>query len=385
MRLQRFYSSCPRDSSILSPLFSRSHITLHQLSNVYYPNHSIALGSRYFVAQPSLNSALDSDGSLLRAPKVVDQVSLHIPATTANMGPGYDSFGMAVDLHNKLTVSRADKFSVEIFGEGKNSLATDENNLIVKACGDAYNALGFSMPPLKFSCTNYIPNTRGLGSSSAALVGGLAAGLVLCGKDLHAPATKQLLLQMAAEIEGHPDNVAPAIYGGFQVAIKTEAGWITQRINVPAGLQTVLFIPDMEMRTSKARGILKDDVPRSSAVFNLARASMLVNCFSTGRLEALRYATCDALHQPQRGTMFPIEPIVNAALDSGAHGAWLSGAGSTIMAITGGHGTNVDADTLATAMAQEVAHAMSTEAKKRDITGRIRITTPVDIGIHYTT
>ena len=142
---------------------------------------------------------------------------LNVPATTANLGPGFDSFGFALDVWNRVTVQRADKFSMVISGEGADRLRADEDNMVVRMTQRAMETLGQEMPPLRIECQNAVPPTRGMGSSSAALVAGLAAGLALGGKDMSTPATKKLLLQLAAEEEGHADNVAPAIYGGFQV------------------------------------------------------------------------------------------------------------------------------------------------------------------------
>ena len=201
-----------------------------------------------------------------------------------------------------------------------------------------------------------IPPTRGMGSSSAALVAGLAAGLAFGGKDMSTPATKKLLLQLAAEEEGHADNVAPAIYGGFQIAFNTDEQWITQRVGLPDGLQCVLFIPDDEMSTTEARAVLPSSLSYKDAVHNISRAAMLVNCFSTAQFDPLRYAMQDRLHQQYRSHMFPFEPFIQTALEAGAHGAFLSGAGPTVLAIAGGVGI---ADPGSDTMSQFLAEAVS--------------------------
>ena len=205
--------------------------------------------------------------------ETVDRVDVHVPATTANMGPGFDSLGLAMNVYNRLVVTRADKFSMTIEGEGADRIKPSPDNLIVKCVEKGLAAVGQPMVPLHFECQNSVPPTRGMGSSSAALVSGLAAGLALGGKDLSTPATKKLLLQLAADEEGHPDNVAPAIYGGFQVAFRTACPgqWVTQRVNIPTGLQCVLFIPDDEMKTSEARGCLPENL--TCAARNSARNS----------------------------------------------------------------------------------------------------------------
>ena len=232
--------------------------------------------------------------------KPVDRVVINVPATTANLGPGFDSFGFALDVWNRLIVERADKYSMTITGEGADRLDTSENNMVVQMTYRALKSLGISdIPPLRFQCMNAVPPTRGMGSSSAALVAGLAAGLAFGGKDMSSQATKKLLLQLAADAEGHADNVAPAIYGGFQIAFKAGADtdkqqWITQRVSVPHGMQCVLFIPDDEMSTTEARACLPDALPYKDAVFNISRAAMLVNCFATGQVCACARACARA-------------------------------------------------------------------------------------------
>jgi len=311
---------------------------------------------------------------------------VNVPATTANLGPGFDSFGFALDVWNRVTVERADTYSMTILGEGEGKIDPTADNIVVRMCKRALETLGQEMPPLRFECQNAVPPTRGMGSSSAALVSGLAAGLALGGKDLSTPATKKLLLQLAADEEGHPDNVAPAIYGGFQIALATPSGqWITQRVNIPDGLQCVLFIPDEEMSTTAARAALPEQLSYQDAIHNISRAAMLVNCFATGQFDPLRYAMQDRLHQQYRSHMFPFEPIIKVALEAGAHGAYLSGAGPTVLAIAGGVGTaNVGSDTMSQFLAEAVSEAMVTEAAERGISGTAHIATPSEVGIKST-
>ena len=345
--------------------------------------------------------------------ETVDRVDVHVPATTANMGPGFDSLGLAMNVYNRLVVTRADKFSMTIEGEGADRIKPSPDNLIVKCVEKGLAAVGQPMVPLHFECQNSVPPTRGMGSSSAALVSGLAAGLALGGKDLSTPATKKLLLQLAADEEGHPDNVAPAIYGGFQVAFRTACPgqWVTQRVNIPTGLQCVLFIPDDEMKTSEARGCLPENLTcaarNSGAIFraqfapaqfsdvrlltplryadavhNISRAAMLVNCFATSQFDPLRYAMEDKLHQPHRKHMFPYYPIIEASLEAGAHGAFLSGAGPTVLAIAGGVGASgVGTDTMSQFLAEAVSEAMTKEALKHNITGTVHIAQATETGV----
>jgi len=309
--------------------------------------------------------------------KPVDRVVINVPATSANLGPGFDSFGFALDVWNRLIVERADKFSMTINGEGADRLDVSENNLIYQMTKHALAELGCEMPPLRFECQNAVPPTRGMGSSSAALVAGLAAGLAFGGKDMSTPATKKLLLQLAAEAEGHADNVAPAIYGGFQISFQAGGQWITQRVTLPSGMQCVLFIPDDEMSTKEARQVLPKALPYKDAVFNISRAAMLVNCFATAQFDPLRYAMEDRLHQQYRAHMFPFEPFIKTALEAGAHGAFLSGAGPTILAIAGGVGVaDVGSDTMSQFLAEAVSEAMLDVARKEGLPGTVHISAP---------
>ena len=313
---------------------------------------------------------------------------MSVPATSANMGPGFDSFGFAVDLENELVLERG-AFEMDIYGEGEKTLPRDESNAIIAAVRDGYAAIfpdeKLPVHDIKFTSINRIPPARGLGSSSAALVAGLAAGLALAGQDLAAPQTKQLLLQLAADAEGHPDNVAPAIYGGFQVSINTGLPgmrkWVTQAIKLPTGMQAVLFIPEFESLTSETRAALPKEIPVTDAVFNISRAAMLINSFATDNFEALRYACQDVIHQPIRGADFPLKELIDAALSKGAHGAFLSGAGPTVLALTGGHGSDVDADTMVTFLAVEVADAMLAAAEANACAGRAVISQPSAAGV----
>jgi len=170
-----------------------------------------------------------------------------------------------------------------------------------------------------------------MGSSSAAIVSGLVAGSAISGADL----SNEELTILAADIEGHPDNVAPAIYGGCTVGVRNGTDkWIVDQVKVPEDLHAVLFVPDMLTNTHESRAVLPDQISRTDAVFNIGRAALLVNALSTGRLELLKYATDDKLHQPHRAQAFKALPqLIEAALKGGAHGAFLSGAGSSVLAL----------------------------------------------------
>ncbi|KAE8996959.1 hypothetical protein PR003_g19992 [Phytophthora rubi] len=311
-------------------------------------------------------------------------VVVRVPATTANMGPGFDTIGMALDIWTEISAevvedkSVAPGISLTNEGEGAKELPTDDSNLVVVGIKAAFKAAGESLPRhIKVHCKNRIPFARGLGSSSAGIVGGIIAGLALAGMRLPVRGREELL-QLASEIEGHPDNVAPAIYGGLQLGIFADDRWYSSRVQIPDGLQCVVFIPDSTGPTSVARAILPPDVPRKDAVFNIGRAAIFVNAFRSGNLNELRYATQDMLHQPQRGAaQYPhLEPLIKAALAAGAHGCFLSGAGPTVLAITSGRAGDIFTQQLAERQENKVANAMREAAAALDVSGCVFITNP---------
>ena len=258
------------------------------------------------------------------------RVRVSVPATTSNLGPGFDCFGLSLDLRNNIVVERADEFSISIFGEGEgggSSIPESEANLVVRKCYEALDALGKleQMPPLRFECHNVVPSRRGLGSSSSATLAGLAAGLALGGRELYTPPVKKQLLQLAADSEGSADNVAAGIYGGFQVSFQSTDGshqWITQRVAVPRGLHCVLYIPDdtTTVEREAARSMLPAYYKQADAVHNIGRAAMLVNCFATGQFDALRFAMEDRLHQQYRAGLYAAEGGACAAGRAGRAG-----------------------------------------------------------------
>ena len=306
-----------------------------------------------------------------------NSVTVRVPGTSANLGPGYDCVGMAVDIWNELTVERADAFSMVNEGEGADVLPTDETNLVVVGLVAAFERAGKAVPALKYTCINRIPFARGLGSSSAAIVSGIVAGLVLAGHSL-AVWGKEELLQIAGEIEGHPDNVAPAIYGGIQLGIHTGERWLSGRVRCPDHLQCVLFIPDHVSKTSEARALLKDEVSRADAVYNMGHHAYMVNCLNNNDLASLKYGAQDVLHQPQRGAAQSkhLFPMIEAANAAGAHATYLSGAGPTVISITSGKVGDVFTQSQTERKDREIASAMQAAAAATGVTGRVFITSP---------
>lgn len=237
---------------------------------------------------------------------------------------------IALDMWNSVTVELG-KDAFEIYGEGAELLTQGPTNLVARSFRTAFEQSGREAPTAKFVCNNGIPLARGLGSSSAAVVSGLVAGNELCGQHL----TKSDVLRLAAEIEGHPDNVSAALFGGCQIVVENNGELITSLVPVPISLKAVIYVPDTPMPTDQARNLLTPTVDRPDAVFNLGRVALLVNALSKGDLSSVAVATQDRLHQPDRCVIFPpMKVIFQAALKAGAVGVFLSGAGSCILALT---------------------------------------------------
>lgn len=246
--------------------------------------------------------------------------------------------------------------SVEVTGEGAEHLPGDRANEVYRALTFVYRRHGEVPPPLRLRCENVIPPSRGLGSSSAAR----ACGLLLGNRLLGDPFTTEELFEIGAELEGHPDNIAACLFGGVQVCVTGSGGLEHIRVPVSIPLATTVYVPDFPMDTHAARGLLPTEVSIKTAVFNISRASLLVAALATGRTDLMRTATEDAIHQPPRSTVFPALPkLIGAALEAGAHGAFLSGAGSSVLAL-------VDP-----AQAGIVGAAMAATARGLSVPGRL--------------
>ena len=301
-------------------------------------------------------------------------ITVLAPATTANLGPGFDCLGMALDLWNKLEVlprdaDASDDPLVTVFGEGAEEAPTDASNLVYRSMEFLFNEAGEAMPPVRLRCDNQIPFNRGLGSSAAAIASGLVAANALCSVDF----SPNELLEMAATIEGHPDNVAAAVLGGLQLVVTDEKRLYTAPISVPEGLAAVLYIPENRIATADARAALPKQVSLADAVFNMGRIALLVAGMASDRPEYLSIATQDCLHQPYRQPLFPaIKLIFAAARTAGALGVFLSGSGSTVLALTQGR-------------EMTVAYEMAEAAKLTGTVGRLAVTHPVGQGTHLVT
>ena len=256
-----------------------------------------------------------------------------VPATSANLGPGFDSLGLALSLRDSLEAEVTDGgLRVEVTGAGAAEVPRDESHLVVRSMRAAFAAMGAEPPGLTLRCTNVIPHGRGLGSSSAAIVGGLslARALVEGGQLL---LDDDSLFRLAADIEGHPDNVAPAFYGGFVIAGREHDEWYAVPTEVDPRIRTVVFVPPHPVETKVARGLLPTEVPHGDAAANSGRAALLVAAL-TGRPEHLFAATRDYLHQDQREPAMPESLALMHALRSEGIAAVISGAGPTVLAFS---------------------------------------------------
>jgi homoserine kinase len=260
-------------------------------------------------------------------------VRVSVPATSANLGPGYDALGLALGLRDKVTVEIAeDRLEVLITGEGEDSLPRDDSHLVIRALRRGFAAMGMQAPGVRLRCDNAIPQGRGLGSSSAAIVAGvLAARALVPGGTLLMD--EQAVFALAAELEGHPDNVAPALFGGCTIAYTTPEGVRVATVAVDPRIQTTLFVPPYAMETAAARRMLPATVPHGDAAHNAGRAALLVAALS-GQPELLLDATEDRLHQRQRGPALP--QSLRLVDDLRAHGvpAVISGAGPSVLAFS---------------------------------------------------
>ncbi len=281
------------------------------------------------------------------------------------MGPGFDCLAMALDIWNTVTVELGEP-GLEIRGEDSDDLRPIESNLVVKSFRTAFEESGEKAPQASFICENGIPLGRGLGSSSAAAVCGLIAGNELAGR----PLSHERILELAVEVEGHPDNSAAALLGGCRIVVSDGDRLVTASVPIPDDISAVVLVPDVPMPTSEARSLLPDQVSRADAVFNMGRVGLLVQAFATGDFTDLSIATQDRLHQPARQSIFhPMGVILRAALDAGALGVFLSGAGSSILALANGR-------------EMTIGYEMAEAASKAGVGGDFKVIKPSTTGAH---
>ena len=268
-------------------------------------------------------------------PFVDGEVTVQVPATSANLGPGFDTLGVSLGYYDTLTASIADGIDVTVEGEGTGRLPVGDRHLVVRSMMAAFARAGVEVPGVRLHCVNVIPHSRGMGSSSAAIVGGLALARALL-TDREA-LTDQALLELANELEGHPDNVAPAIFGGFTISGQVQRGDSAYVWAVGSPLShdvsAVVFIPPTGVNTKTARGLLPATVSHADAAANSGRAALLVAALN-GAPEYLHRATEDFLHQSYRSSAMPESYGLMQRLRADGVPAIISGAGPTVLAFT---------------------------------------------------
>ena len=257
------------------------------------------------------------------------RASVRVPATSANLGPGFDCLGLAVTQYLEVTatLSERDAFSYD----GAGHVADTPDNLTHQGFRAAFAGVGKVAPRVRLEAHNTIPLARGLGSSSAALVAGAALADVFLGGVLG----REGVFQLTAGLEGHPDNVAPAVFGGFTVSTKTESGYLCQALLLPAHWRLLFAVPMFELLTCDARAMLPHTYSRADAIFNASRCALWTTAVALDKPEFLRAASQDRLHEPYREPLIPgLTACRTALLDAGASAAFLSGAGPTLAAIS---------------------------------------------------
>ncbi|WP_225886984.1 homoserine kinase [Nodosilinea nodulosa] len=282
-------------------------------------------------------------------------VSVTVPATTANIGPGFDCLGAALTLYNRfrftLLEQRPGVVAIEVRGLEAERVVTDASNLAYKAFASYFHERGLAVPAVAIAIDLNVPLARGLGSSSTAIVGGLLGANALC----DAPVDQAALVEMAIALEGHPDNVVPALVGGCQLAVANDDGTATLcPIPWHAGVIPIVVIPDFELSTAEARRVLPAAYSRADAIFNTAHLGLLLRGLESGRADWLRVAMGDRIHQPYRQALIPgYDTIARAAIDAGAYGLVISGAGPTLLALAPVEVAPQVCEALATAWQQE--------------------------------
>lgn len=272
---------------------------------------------------------------------MIPSVTVRVPATTANLGPGFDCLGLALNLWNETTFSlQGTTICVKVEGEGEGCLPEDENNLLVEVFLSFCKKMNLPVPAgLHITCRNHVPTSSGLGSSATALLAGLLAANALH----HSPASPEEILTLAADMEGHADNAAAALYGGLTAAAQRSnaPGWLVRRYNLPQ-LSTVVILPNVDLPTHTARQALPEQVSLRDAVFNLGCTALVIDALRTGDLDLLGEVMQDRLHQPYRLPLIPGSAnALAAARQAGAAAAGISGAGPSLIAFVKDDGNHV--------------------------------------------
>ncbi|RGE21074.1 homoserine kinase [Leucobacter sp. wl10] len=280
------------------------------------------------------------------APSAHRAVRVKVPATSANLGPGFDTLGIALAYGDELVAETRDEpgATVRVTGVGEGEVPTDASNLVVRSAAHVFERLGRPVPGLEIAARNRIPHGRGMGSSGAAIVAGImiAAGMLQSDPDSPLELSEDELLAFATELEGHPDNVAPALFGGLTIAWTTERGPRFKRLMVHRGVAPLVLVPSFTMSTELARSLQPKQVPHEDAVFNVSRSALLIAAL-TQSPELLLEATEDRLHQHYRGDAMPATRDLIGELRADGHPAVVSGAGPSILVLSNGPGERLRA------------------------------------------
>ena len=256
-------------------------------------------------------------------------VYVRVPATSANMGSGFDSLGIALGIYNTLRISEIES-GIVVYNNSKEYIPIGEKNLVYRAICRVFQEVGYEKKGIKIIQNSDIPVTRGLGSSSACIIGGMLAANVFSGRKL----SYNQILNLAAEFEGHPDNVTPALFGGFCVA-STENGETVYTSNkLDAKLKAAIMVPDFFLSTKVSRGVLPENVPLKDASYNISRASLLTSALINGKYDDLKHCVSDKLHQDIRKENVPhFDAIMEKSYEFGAKATYLSGSGPTMVSL----------------------------------------------------
>lgn len=286
---------------------------------------------------------------------MISTVTVTVPATTANLGPGFDCLGAALTLSNQFRFSLlppdAESVNITAIGAEAAHVTTDADNLVYQAFVKVYQQLKQVPPPVKIEIQLGVPLARGLGSSATAIVGGLVGANVLAGS----PLTVDEVMQLAIAIEGHPDNVVPALVGGCRLAATSiDTGWEICEIPWHRSIVPIVAIPSFELSTKLARQVLPTTYSRADAIFNVAHLGLLLRGLATGNGKWLQAAMQDRIHQPYRQALIPgYETVQTAALKAGAYGVVISGAGPTLLALTEPRTATAVSEVIAAAWAEQ--------------------------------
>ncbi len=257
-------------------------------------------------------------------------MTISVPATSANLGPGFDALGLAIALYNKVNIKHSSYHSVSIKGEGSGNVRLKKNNLFISIFNDIYQELAGKKETFRFEFQNNIPFARGLGSSSAVIVGAIASAYEMA----NVKASKQIVLNKSLEYESHPDNIAPAVYGGFVSSVVEDNRVYSIKKELPTSIKAVVVIPDRAMSTSHSRTKLPKSFSMQNMVYNLSRASLLSSAFFSEEWEMLRVASKDCIHQDKRMLAMPeLKEVQKIALKNGAFMSTLSGSGSSFFTL----------------------------------------------------